>query len=177
MSNHIQNELFDIFFGKLNITRTLSVLLNAQNSEEYVLVQTLSVMCSTCVTFTMTEFGLTPFANYPVIIFPYKKMQDKQLEALTNMIEHLETDLSLFKSGNLMGGGFSITLFTRNRYYIDASKVLASFFLLVKRMHEKQNKSEQTVQTYNLIVQRIMCNTGINKNQVKRARDIIINNT
>lgn len=167
-------QLHSLFFGRDHLEHTMSVLLQSHVAADHdFLVTILGVMCTQATHYMFSEHGFTPFSTQPLVIFPYSKMTRSQLVAVDACIGEAVADPVKIKVGSLMGGGSSVILTAMPRSTIDTVHLLTSLHGIVRRACDHCENDNKVSQMYNLIVQRLVCSTGLTREHIAKARDQI----
>lgn len=168
-------QLHSLFFGRDHLEHTMSVLLQSHVAADHdFLVTILGVMCTQVTHYMFSEHGFTPFSTQPLVVFPYSKMTRPQLLAVDACIGEAAVEPAKIKVGSLMGGGSSVVLTAMPRSTIDTVHILTALHAIVRRACEHHENDGKVAQMYNLIVQRLVCSTGLAREHIAKARDHIL---
>lgn len=169
-------KLHDLFFAKDSIVDTFTILVTEEVNkyEDSITDVMLSLIKNTFMP-CLTDVGVLPFGNLPMLIIPYKNMSKAQLKILQEVCDQLSNNAK-FTSCNQIGGGvcLSLTVSREQQFQIDPALILyASGVFAFRNLMSDSKQKEKTRSNifFNIILQRVLSSVNVPRERIAVSKD------
>jgi hypothetical protein len=166
-----REEFIEIFFKGDALQRIMAYFSNTCSAQFVDPITTIVVlMLKNPIQCAINEQGICPFKSYPIMTFPFSRMNAEQQSFISNI--QLVENHPLVSVHSLMGGGRMLLFYEQEQpYYI--SHVGALVEICKASLSHPNYEPEQRLQVCNIVLQRVSALVNISNSTLKNVNEIL----